>query len=450
MLTSLPTIACIVLLSVLGACVGAFINWAIYQWAVFQYRPISPWMTPSTERLADEESRTAIGSLPVRTTFHRLPIAGWWGLRSEATVFGRGHWVRPLLIEIAWAVGLPAFYLWQVGGGLTDAATTFPGGLPASWPVLAETWFWGHAVLIALMFIATFIDFDEKIIPDQVTIPGTLIALAMAAAMPWFRLPVVEPAMAGDALVSMNFGSPHIPGGWHFGWIGLLSAVGILAVWLWGLLPKTIAPGHLVPGVGRRLQLMMASIARPPRKLPCLIRTKPRSMFGLTKLCGALALLFAIALPTAFAMLPAENWTSLYGSLIGLGAIGGLVWSIRIVGSKVLGQQAMGFGDVTLMCMVGAFLGWQAGLAGFGYGIFIAVIFAVILSIVSRESHLAFGPYLCGGSLLAILWWPSTWASGAGGFFAFGPWLLVILLVSLVGMAILLPLVRAIRVRLMG
>ncbi len=39
---------------------------------------------------------------------------------------------------------------------------------------------------------------------------------------------------------------------------------------------------------------------------------------------------------------------------------GGLVWSFRIVASVVMGREALGFGDVTLMAMVGAFTGWQA------------------------------------------------------------------------------------------
>ena len=54
--------------------------------------------------------------------------------------------------------------------------------------------FAAHAVLIALMLAASMIDVDEKIIPDEITIPGTLVGLLMAAAWPWSLLPDVMPA----------------------------------------------------------------------------------------------------------------------------------------------------------------------------------------------------------------------------------------------------------------
>ena len=37
-----------------------------------------------------------------------------------------------------------------------------------------------------------------------------------------------------------------------------------------------------------------------------------------------------------------------------------VIWTIRFIASVILKREAMGFGDVTLMAMIGAFLGWQA------------------------------------------------------------------------------------------
>ena len=47
---------------------------------------------------------------------------------------------------------------------------------------------------------------------------------------------------------------------------------------------------------------------------------------------------------------------------------GGIVWAVRIIASQALGVEAMGFGDVTLMCMIGAFVGWQPALLIFCLG----------------------------------------------------------------------------------
>src|SRR5436305_14287804 len=49
-----------------------------------------------------------------------------------------------------------------------------------------------HVLLLALMIVASFIDLDEKTIPDAVTIPGTLLGLALAALAPQSLLPVMN------------------------------------------------------------------------------------------------------------------------------------------------------------------------------------------------------------------------------------------------------------------
>jgi leader peptidase (prepilin peptidase)/N-methyltransferase len=45
-------------------------------------------------------------------------------------------------------------------------------------------------------------------------------------------------------------------------------------------------------------------------------------------------------------------------SMAGLAMGGGLTWIVRGTSSLILGRQALGFGDVTLMAMIGSFLGW--------------------------------------------------------------------------------------------
>ncbi len=55
----------------------------------------------------------------------------------------------------------------------------------------------------------------------------------------------------------------------------------------------------------------------------------------------------------------------LFTALLGLVGSGGIVWAVRLIGTAALRREAMGFGDVTLMMMVGTFLGWQACLIAF-------------------------------------------------------------------------------------
>ncbi len=52
-------------------------------------------------------------------------------------------------------------------------------------------------------------------------------------------------------------------------------------------------------------------------------------------------------------------------SLAGLIVGGGVVWVVRLIGHWTLGREAMGFGDVVLMAMIGSVIGWQPVLAVF-------------------------------------------------------------------------------------
>ena len=82
----------------IGICLGSLVNWAIYTFA-WQPRWISPW------------SRPPQGAHPRRWQA-RLPLVGWFGLRHEASVHGRGFWIRPLLIDLGLGVALAALYWW--------------------------------------------------------------------------------------------------------------------------------------------------------------------------------------------------------------------------------------------------------------------------------------------------------------------------------------------------
>lgn len=441
MLASLPTTVVIAALAILGAMVGQFINWAIYSWALFRHRPISPWMK------LDDHLRQRIGT---NSKIRRLPVIGWWAARGMdfgEEVQGQ-FWVRPMLIELAAIVAMPAIYFWYAGGGLLGLKAA---GLPpiGNWELLAETWFWSHCVLLMLLVIATFIDFDEKMIPDQITVPGVVIGLLIAAAMPWSRLPELGANAGGAVVSSITFASPNeiAPGHWSAGGWGLATVISIFTVWVLALLPR-ISPFYL--GIGAGIKYTIGSVVRPRRKTECAIRTVRRGPFTITKILGAIWVVGVAAMAAGWSMLPQENWQSLFGSMIGLAVSGGLIWAIRIVGGLMMGQQAMGFGDVTLMAMVGTFIGWQASIAAFVLGIMIAMLAVIITAVFIRNSHIAFGPYLSMGTVAAVFYWHEVWSGARLQVFAFGPHLLLVLLASLIGMVILLPIVRWVKEQIVG
>lgn len=422
MLASLPPWIRVALLLISGAVLGAMINWAIYSWAMFLDRPISPWMKP------------AAGESP-RTGRDRIPVVGWWGRRRDASVYGTGFWIRPMLIEIVWMLGVPWFYHWQSTGGLTDGVVA-----NGSWTTLSETWFLAHGILLALMCIGTFIDFDEKTIPDEVTIPGTLIALILAALAPWSRLPEVIPGMAAaPKLEPIHYMSPKASTLFHTETLALIIALIVFAVWVWALLPKL--PVWYV-GFRKSFRYMIAHAVQPKRKTQCKLRTRTRSTPPFTIFLGVLSIIGTIALILAWKMLPPTNLESLFSAIVGLAFGGGMVWSIRIIGTYAMGQEAMGFGDVTLMAMIGAFVGWQASLLAFVIAPFAALFVVLAQFIIKRENVIAFGPYLCIGAVVLLFSWSTIWPRASVGVFALGPVLLYVLLASLVLMAFMLAAIQ--------
>jgi len=110
----------------------------------------------------------------------------------------------------------------------------------------------------------------------------------------------------------------------------------------------------------------------------------------------------AIGLLSAAFILP----IGLVDSLLGVMSAGGILWFLAWISPYVFGKEGMGGGDIKLMAMVGAFLGWQPVLLAIMVGSFLGSIVGVGLiaaGILRRDQYIPFGPFLSVGSLLALL-----------------------------------------------
>jgi leader peptidase (prepilin peptidase)/N-methyltransferase len=129
----------------------------------------------------------------------------------------------------------------------------------------------------------------------------------------------------------------------------------------------------------------------------------------------------AISLPgigvgfVAAIVLGSPTWiASLAGILLG----GGVLWGVAEVYHRLTGREGMGGGDIKLLAMIGAFLGWQAvpvtlmiaSLAGTAVGVAL-----IVVQRGDRRTAIPFGPFLAVGAICALFWGDAliAWYLGA-------------------------------------
>jgi len=132
------------------------------------------------------------------------------------------------------------------------------------------------------------------------------------------------------------------------------------------------------------------------------------------------------------------HWHGLALSLAGIVVGGGCIWAVRIVGHWALKREAMGFGDVVLMAMIGSFIGWQGTLIVFVLALASAVVVAVPLWLVWRDHELPYGPYLALGTLILLISARTVWPWFDSRVFAMGPLLIPMGLFMAVALAAML------------
>jgi prepilin signal peptidase PulO-like enzyme (type II secretory pathway) len=104
-----------------------------------------------------------------------------------------------------------------------------------------------------------------------------------------------------------------------------------------------------------------------------------------------------------------DHWRGLVSSLGGLAVAAGMIWLTRAGASYALGREAMGLGDVTLMAMAGAWLGWQPCVLAVCLAVFIGLFHGVVQLVMQRDAELPFGPSLCLGLAAVVVWWRPMW-----------------------------------------
>ncbi len=250
-----------------------------------------------------------------------------------------------------------------------------------------------HGVLGLLLAAATWIDLRQRVIPDAITVPGVLGGLAWLTAWPRSLLPVArevprsfaEPLLEADVL---GLAGP-LQGPWP-GWLdaapgvfGLAAALAAFAVW-WTV-------GTCPPEAS----------------------DEPRSRWAGVLGGRGLVAAAGVAVIVGGWLAGGEHWRALASALAGIIVAAGIVWLTRAGASLALGREAMGLGDVTLMAMVGAWLGWQPCVLACFLAVFIGLAHGVAQLVIHGEAELPFGPSLCAAVAVVVLAWRPLWERAA-------------------------------------
>jgi len=98
---------------------------------------------------------------------------------------------------------------------------------------------------------------------------------------------------------------------------------------------------------------------------------------------------------------------SLVGALIGALAGGGSLWLMGWIWEKLRGVEAMGLGDVKMMFMVGAYLGWRLTVLNIFLGVLSGSLIGIALMLRQGKRDmkmlLPFGVFLGIGAIAALL-----------------------------------------------
>jgi leader peptidase (prepilin peptidase)/N-methyltransferase len=108
-----------------------------------------------------------------------------------------------------------------------------------------------------------------------------------------------------------------------------------------------------------------------------------------------------VGLVSAATILPLGLVNGLIGLLVG----GGILWFLAWISPYLFGKEGMGGGDIKLLAMIGAFLGWKPALMTIMMGAFLGSLVGVSLiaaRVIKREDYIPFGPFLVVGAVATL------------------------------------------------
>jgi leader peptidase (prepilin peptidase)/N-methyltransferase len=331
----------------LGAAVGSFLNVCIYRWPV--------------DLSINKPRRSFCPNCKQPIPWHHnLPLISWIGLRGRCANCGAKISFRYFAVELVTAFLFLA--IWE----------------SFSWQVAIAYW-----IFVSFLIIGTFIDFEHFIIPDRVTIGGTIAGVVCSLAVPTLmgtdsRLAACLRALLAAALGYVILLIVLEAGKIAFGRKRIRFDAPTPFTWT-----KRGDDADFVVGTEESLWSDYFAREKDRLLLQCdEVRIDQRTY-------GDVMLDFRYDRVTAEGrVLVLDDVTQISG----------------IARELVIPREAMGRGDLKFLAAIGAFLGWRAVLFSLFAGSLLGSIIGLITLVLGKRvwsAKLPFGPYLAFG---AVTW----------------------------------------------
>lgn len=353
-----------VMFFIFGSMVGSFLNVCIHR-------------MPRNESVVSPGSHCPHCGYAI-PWFLNIPLATWVWLRGKCANCGSPISVRYFLVEML--TGVTFLSCWLNFGTRS--------------PLLALA----YCVVLGGFIVATFIDFEHFIIPDEITLGGVVAGFLCSAAVPMLQGTAERPAalrgsflgiLVGGGVVYMILRAGKLLFGKHR--IDLPGETKIIFTETTLQLPeKEIPYEELFYRKSDAIHLEAKTVELPDRcYFRQMVQLSPDELrIGVEKFN------------------PAE------------------VPRMEVVTSTlILPREAMGLGDVKFMAAIGAFLGWQAVIFALMLSAFLGSIVGVTAIALRRKewsSRVPYGPYIACAAAVWVFLPPSAQGGWKGYLAVFG------------------------------
>jgi leader peptidase (prepilin peptidase)/N-methyltransferase len=363
---NLPFVYYVFLTSIFGLIIGSFLNVVIHR-------------VPLGESIVLPGSHCPACRKPINK-FDNIPLLGYVLLGGRC---------RNCKTRIS-----PIYPLLELLTALLFVAILYKTGL--RWEALLEMGF------VSVMLVLILIDLRHHLIPNVITYPAFVFALAAAAARGGWGEQIIRTFDFSIIIPALN--SEFVA--WRAALVGgIIIALAAPGFWLLDRLDLVLFNKYFE---WMEMNEEAESDGVPEKEWEEIDRRQNRVIY-LTMILGLLlAGCWALAIfkysPTgspAFENAYNGLLRASAGALIG----GGLIWWLRAVYFFVRGLEGMGLGDVKMMSIVGAFLGWQGMFGVLLLGSILGSVIGVILAFRSKrglKTALPFGVCLGIASLIVL------------------------------------------------